>query len=109
MEAQPREIKIYVTEDEGCPFELWFQSLRDRNAKARIRSRIDRVEMGNLGDFKSVGDGVFELRIDYGPGYRVYFAQQGEAIILLLCGGDKSSQSSDILIAKQYWNEFQQR
>jgi putative addiction module killer protein len=76
MEVQPREIKIYVTKDEGCPFELWFQFLRDWNAKARIRSRIDRVEMGNLGDFKSVGDGVFELRIDYGPGYRVYFAQQ---------------------------------
>ena len=93
MEAQPREIKIYVTEDEGCPFERWFQSLRDRNAKARIRSRIDRIEMGNLGDFKSVGDGVLELRIDYAPGYRVYFAQTSETtIVLLLCGGDKSSQ-----------------
>ena len=65
--------------------------------------------MGSLGDLKSVGDDILELRIDYGPGYRVYFAQMGETIVLLLCGGDKSSQLRDILIAKQYWSEFQQR
>lgn len=109
MEAQPRDVKIYVTHEDECPFEVWFASLRDRNAKARIRSRLDRIEMGNLGDFKSVGDGVLELRIDYGPGYRVYFAQTGETIVLLLCGGDKSSQPRDILIAKQYLDDFQQR
>ena len=109
VEAKPREIEIYVTQNEECPFELWFQSLRDRNAKARIRSCLDQIEMGNLGDFKSVGDGILELRIDYGPGCRVYFAQIGETIVLLLCGGDKSSQLRDILIAKQHWSEFQQR
>ena len=66
-------------------------------------------ELGNLGDFKSVGEGVFEFRIDYGPGYRVYFAQFGSAFILLLCGGDKRTQTQDILRAKQYWIDFQNR
>lgn len=109
MESQPLEVVLYMTEDNICPFECWLESLRDRQARARIKKRLDRIELGNLGDFKSIGKGVMELRVDYGPGYRIYFAQSGATIILLLCGGDKSTQDQDILKAKQYWTDFQKR
>lgn len=109
MEAQPREIVLYVTDDGQCPFERWLEALRDGLGRARIRKRLDRIELGNLGDVKPVGEGVLEFRIDYGPGYRVYFAQVGSSIILLLCGGDKSTQTQDISRAKQYWIDFQER
>ena len=74
----------------------WFASLKDRTARARIDIRIRRMSLGNLGDVKPVGSGVSELRIDYGPGYRVYFIQRGEALVILLAGGDKRTQSKDI-------------
>lgn len=77
-------------------FERWFTGLRDRNAVARIKSRIDRLQLGLLGDAKSVGEGVSEMRIDYGPGYRVYFVQRGTKVVILLAGGDKRTQSRDI-------------
>jgi putative addiction module killer protein len=109
MEAKPQEIVFYVTPDDQCPFEHWLETLRDRQARARIKKRLDRVELGNLGDFKSVGEGVLEFRVDYGPGYRIYFSQVENLIILLLCGGDKSTQSQDISRAKQYWTDFQER
>ncbi|MBW4659891.1 MAG: type II toxin-antitoxin system RelE/ParE family toxin [Drouetiella hepatica Uher 2000/2452] len=109
MEAQPREVILYVTADDTCPFELWLNALRDRQARARIKKRLDRIELGNLGDFKPVGEGVMELRIDYGSGYRVYFAQAKATTVLLLCGGDKSTQDQDIYRAKQYWADFQKR
>ena len=82
-------------------FANWFKRLRDRRAKARIQARIDRLEMGHFGDVSPVGGGVSELRIHYGPGYRVYFVQRGLVIVVLLCGGDKSSQNSDITKAKK--------
>lgn len=81
-------------------FTKWFDNLKDRKARARIQARIDRVEIGNLGDVSPVGDGVSELRIFYGPGYRVYFVQRNSIIVILLSGGDKSSQKSDIAKAK---------
>lgn len=87
-------------------FASWLKALRDTNARARILVRIRRLELGNAGDAKSVGEGVSELRIPYGPGYRVYFIQQGQEIIVLLCGGDKSSQSRDIATAKQMAKEL---
>ena len=82
-------------------FAKWFVSLRDRKAKARIQARIDRVEMGNFGDVSPVGEGVSELRIFYGPGYRVYFVKQNAVVVILLSGGDKSTQQSDIAKAKE--------
>jgi putative addiction module killer protein len=83
-------------------------SLRDRKAKAKIRERLKRISLGNLGDYRSVGEGVFELRIDYGSGYRVYFGQIGSTIVLLLLGGDKSTQERDIRQAKEYWAEYEE-
>ena len=82
-------------------FTDWFESLKDRRAKARIQARIDRLEMGNFGDVAPVGEGVSEMRIFYGPGYRVYFVQRGRVVVILLSGGDKSTQRSDIVRAKE--------
>lgn len=80
-------------------YSKWFKSLRDRQARARIDTRIRRLSLGNPGDVKPVGEGVSELRIDYGPGYRVYFVQHGQALVVLLAGGDKRTQDSDIRTA----------
>lgn len=82
-------------------YQKWFESLRDLNARFRIAARIRRVSLGNLGDVKPVGEGVHELRITYGPGYRVYFIQHGDTVVVLLAGGDKSTQKRDIERAKE--------
>ncbi|PCH49376.1 MAG: addiction module antitoxin RelB [Cellvibrionales bacterium] len=82
-------------------FTKWFDNLKDRKARARIQARIDRVEMGHFGDVAAIGDGVSELRIFYGPGYRVYFVRRGAVLIILLSGGDKDSQQSDIAKARE--------
>lgn len=82
-------------------FNAWFAKLRDRQARVRIQARIDRAEDGNFGDHKSVGEGVCELRISYAQGYRVYYTVRGMEIIVLLVGGDKSTQRKDILLAKE--------
>ena len=87
-------------------FSIWWDSLRDSGAKARIATRIDRLTLGNFGDSKSVGGGVGELRVNYGPGYRLYFTRRGSVVIVLLCGGDKSSQSRDITKAKTLAKEI---
>lgn len=109
MDATPRELRIYRTVDGRLPFGEWLASLHDERARARILVRLDRVSLGNFGDCRSVGEGVQELRIDYGPGYRVYFGQHGSTIVLLLCGGDKDSQAKDIDLAKHYWKEYSRR
>lgn len=85
----------------------WLDCLRDMRARAKIRNRLTRIESGNLGDYRSVGEGVFELRIDYGPGYRVYFGQIKSTIILILSGKDKSTQEQDILTAREYWRDYE--
>jgi putative addiction module killer protein len=81
-------------------YAAWFVALRDRTARARIDIRIRRLSLGNSGDIRPVGDGVSELRINYGPGYRIYLTKQGDAVFILLAGGDKSSQDKDIRLAK---------
>lgn len=109
MEAVARQIEIYVTSDGREPFSDWLEGLKDRAARAAIRARLERVEDGNFGAAKSVGDGVRELKLDIGPGYRVYHALDGPRIVLLLCGGDKRTQARDIRQAKAYWADYNRR
>ena len=108
-EAHPRQIELYVAPDGKSTFEDWLANLKDRQARARIRIRLERPRLGNFGDCKSVGSGVFELRVDYGPGYRVYFGRQGDALVILLCGGDKKSQVGDIKDANKFWEDYRVR
>ena len=102
-------IEQYQTAEGKDVLAAWFASLRDRRAAARITARIGRLAQGLFGDCKPLRDGVCELRIDEGPGYRVYYAQSGRRTILLLCGGDKPSQAKDIQRAVDYWNDWQER
>lgn len=96
-------LAVYKTED----FARWFEGLRDRQARARIQARIDRLEQGHFGDAQSVGDGVSELRLFHGPGYRIYFTKRSLVIVILLTGGDKSSQAKDIAKAKSLARELE--
>lgn len=104
-----REVRRYQTADGKMPLTDWLDGLRDGQTRARILARLDRLQTGLLGDWDSVGEGVYELRIDFGPGYRVYFGQEGQSLILLLCGGDKSTQTKDIKRAHAYWKDYQAR
>ena len=106
METQPKEIRRYVVSDGKIPFDQWFNRLRDRQAQYRIDLRLKKLQLGNLGDCRFIGEGVYELKIDYSPGYRIYFGQVGVTIILLLCGGDKSTQKQDIYQAQKYWKDY---
>lgn len=103
MTDTPYRLEYYLEDDGRAPFTEWLLHLRDRNAHARISARLNRVKLGNFGIVKALGDGVIELKIDYGPGYRVYYAMNGKTVVLLLVGGDKASQPHDIRIAKAYW------
>ena len=101
------EIRHYLAASNRDPFADWLKKLRDTKAKIAIVRRVNRLELGNFGDHKFLRDGVFEMRIDTGPGYRIYFALAGKTIILLLCGGDKGSQDADIDKACSYWLDWQ--
>lgn len=105
MEPRRREARIYTDTRGRRPFEEWLTGLKGANARAVIRARVARLEVGNLGDCRAVGAGIQELRIHHGPGYRLYFAEAGTSLILLLCGGSKRTQQRDIERAKQFWNE----
>ena len=109
METKEWEIREYLEPDGKCPFRNWLRSLKNVSARARIRVRINRIRLGNFGDCKSVGGGVSEFRINYGPGYRVYFGRVGEKLVLLLCGGSKKNQENDIKDAKEYWYDYKRR
>ncbi len=108
MDAKPQRVEIYETIDGKSPFKTWFRSLRNQKTKQRIRARIARVRLGNFGDSRPVGEGVIELRIHLGPGYRIYLGREGEEMVILLVGGDKSSQERDISTAKEYWKNYRE-
>ena len=105
------EYKIYhyQTITGKRPFSKWLNDLSDRRAQATINFRLEQLKIGNFGKCSTVGEGVFELKIDMGPGYRLYFSQIGLEIVLLLCGGDKKSQRKDIAIAKKYYQDYKTR
>jgi len=102
-------IRHYLTADEKDVYLDWVRKLRDVTARIAIDRRVNRVETGNLGDHKPCRDGVWELRIHVGAGYRVYYAIAGKEIVLLLCGGDKRMQSADVDRACEYWQDWQRR
>ncbi|MGS0892014.1 type II toxin-antitoxin system RelE/ParE family toxin [Burkholderia stagnalis] len=107
---RPRfELLRYQRDDGHEPFTEWLNAVRDKLAQARIRERLRRVQAGNFGDCEPVGAGVIELRIPIGAGYRVYFGRYGDALVLLLCGGDKRSQPDDIRHAKDLWTNWKRR
>lgn len=103
---QPKQVSVYADAEGYEPFTQWLQSLRDVQGRQRILVRIGRMEQGNYGDYAAVGNGVSELRLFFGPGYRVYFGEDGDRLVVLLCGGDKSTQARDIEQAKAYWQEY---
>ena len=103
------EIQTYQSPDEREPYADWLARLADRQARARVVVRVQRMAAGNFGDCKPLDGGVWELRIDWGPGYRVYYAQAGKRLILLLAGGDKRKQQADIAQALERWHDWQHR
>jgi putative addiction module killer protein len=103
------EIRRYVTRSGKDEFGAWLSGLADKKARAKILVRLDRLAAGNLGDSKSLGHGVHELRIDFGPGYRVYFAWTGPACVLLLGAGDKRKQQADIQAARERFDDYKKR
>jgi putative addiction module killer protein len=107
-EVQPKTVIIYVNENGNEPYTNWLESLRDLKGQEHIRARVRRLEVGLYGDCEPVGEGVSELRIFFGAGYRIYFGEDEGNIVVLLCGGDKSSQTRDIKTAKTYWKEYKE-
>jgi putative addiction module killer protein len=103
-----KELRYYIAASGKSPFTQWLSKIKDITTQVRILRRLERLEFGHYGDYKSVGDGVFELRLAFGPGYRVYFGEEDGVAVVLLLGGNKSSQSKDIEIAKKYWRELQE-
>lgn len=102
------ELRYYLSSDGESPFEIWFSAL-DASAAAKVSVALARVEQGNLSNVKSVGEGVLEYRIDWGPGYRVYFGREGDVVVILLTGGAKQRQQRDIETAKQFWADYKRR
>jgi putative addiction module killer protein len=105
----PYTISYYLTERGVKPFKEWLDGVKNIVARQKVRIRLDRVRLGNLGKNRSVGQGVYELKIHYGPGYRVYYGLKQKTVVLLLLGGDKSSQKEDIAQAKAYWQDYKRR
>lgn len=109
MIVERKQVKLYKTERNKVPYKEWMKRLGSGKTRGRIDARIAKVRLGNLGDSKPVGGGVTELRLDFGPGYRIYIGKDGESVIILLCGGDKSTQEGDIKTAKEYWADYEAR
>jgi putative addiction module killer protein len=103
------EIRHYRTPSGKDPYQQWLDKLKDMKGRVVIQRRVDRLIAGNFGDHKFCENGVWELRIDFGPGYRVYYAQDEKTILLLLCGGSKRTQAADVKEAVRYWHDYQRR
>ncbi len=103
------EIRHYLTALGRDPYQLWLDKLKDLKGRVAIQRRIDRLTEENFGDHNFCRDGVWELRIDFGPGYRVYYTLEGKTIVLLLCGGSKRTQAADVKEAVRYWRDYQRR
>jgi len=109
MDAKPRVVTNYQTTDGKQPFRVLLRDLKDPKGKKAVIDRLLRVERGGLGHCDDVGEGVWGLKIDVGPGYRVYFGQDGPVIVVLLCGGEKHGQRRDIAIARAFWRNYKSR
>ncbi len=109
LEIRQREIEEYLDENGKSPFREWILSLKDIKTRARIRMRVNRLRLGNSGDCRFLGNGVYELKIDLGPGYRIYLGRESDVILILLCGGDKKNQRKDIVKAKKLWQDYVRR
>jgi putative addiction module killer protein len=105
LDLDPIEILLF-RKGQAVPFSEWLDSLKDSRAIAIVRARLNRIRLGNFGDAKPVRGGVYELRIDFGPGLRIYFGREGSSIVVLLGGGAKQTQSTDILRARMHWKEY---
>ncbi len=106
MDGRPKTARYYVAANGKAPCEDWLENLKDRTGRAIVRARIRRLELGNPGKWRAIGSEIRELKIDFGPGYRVYYAEDGNVWVILLCGGDKSTQTRDILKAHEYWKDY---
>ena len=109
MEIHEKEIAYYETANGKQPFRAWFISLKDKHAQMIVDARLARIRKGNFGYCRDVGEGVTELKIDFGPGYRVYFGKIGNKLVILLNGGNKSSQRNDIKTSHEYWADYRRR
>ena len=109
LPVETKHVEIYLDRDGKAPFSNWVNDLSDLKGRAKVRERIARLRLGNMGDCEPVGEGVSELRIHYGPGYRVYFGQEGKKIVVLLLAGAKRTQKKDIKTAKNFWKDYKER
>ena len=110
MSLEARQLVSYETASNRIPFDEWIKNLKDHKGQTVILARLRRFAVtGHPGDHKSIGDGVYELRIHFGPGYRVYYGEDGMTVVLLLCGGDKSTQRRDLERAQAYWQDYRSR
>ncbi len=108
-QIEPIEIEYYITQTGKSSFEEWFHSLKDIKTKAIVLKRLARVRLGNFGEWRSLGGGLGELKINFGPGYRIYFGQKNKILVILLCAGNKNTQEKDIKKAFEFWRDCHQR
>ena len=109
LPVEKKHVDLYLDKDGKAPFSIWMNELSDLKGRAKVRERLTRLRLGNMGDCEAVGEGVSELRIHYGPGYRVYFGQDGKKIVVLILAGAKKTQKRDIKTAKNLWKDYKER
>ncbi len=109
MEVKTRIVKEYLTTEGRNPFRSWLEDLKDIKAQCIIDAKIINIRRGNFGNYKAIGNGVMEFKIDYGPGYRIYFGFDGNVLVILLCGGTKKTQDKDIRKSHEFWDDYKGR